>query len=135
MSVWWEHVRSLLSLRAHDHAALPDLRGLDSSRARVEGTQYLAHDRERLHAGDRMYVLRREPRNRRDASAIAVYARGRGVGYVSPARASDIAPMLDRLGGAAVVNGLGSDAGSTRLWVELPAPDALDEFVREYEAA
>ncbi len=122
-------------MSAHEHAALPDLRGLDSHRARVEGTQYRAHDHERLSIGDRMYVLRREPRNKRDTSAIAVYARGRGVGYVSPARAAVIAPLLDRIGGAAVVNGIGTDTESSRLWVELPAPDALDDFVRDHEAA
>ncbi|MCR2793613.1 HIRAN domain-containing protein [Microbacterium sp. zg.Y625] len=122
-------------MSAHEHAALPDLRGLESSRARVEGTQYRPNDHERMSVGDRMYVLRREPRNQRDASAIAVYARGRAVGYVSTARAAVIAPLLDRLGGAAVVNGIGTDTDSSRLWVELPEPAVLDDFVREYETA
>ena len=135
MSVWWEHVRSLLSLRAHEHATLPDLRGLESRRARVERTHFLADDHERSHNGDRMYVLRREPRSSRDASSIAVYARGRGVGYVSDAHALGIAPLLDDLGGAAVVNGLGSTAGSSRLWVELPDEHALRDFVGSYRAA
>ncbi|MCR2825405.1 HIRAN domain-containing protein [Microbacterium sp. zg.Y909] len=122
-------------MSAHEHASLPDLRGLESSRARVEGTQYRAHDHERMSVGDRMYVLRREPRNKRDESAIAVYARGRAVGYVSSSRAAGIAPLLDRLGGAAVVNGVGADTESSRLWVELPTPDSLGEFVQEYEPA
>ncbi|MCR2785064.1 MULTISPECIES: HIRAN domain-containing protein [unclassified Microbacterium] len=133
MPLWWEHLRNLLSLRAHEHATLPDLRGLETVRARVEGTHYLAHDRERSHDGDRMYVLRREPRNKRDMSAIAVYARGRAVGYVSATRAAAIAPLLDRLGGAAVINGLGSESGSSRLWVDLPEEEALLGFVRSYE--
>lgn len=133
MPVWWERLRNLLSMRAHEHATLPDLRDLESSRARVEGTHYVVHDRERSRDGDRMYVLRREPRNRRDMSAIAVYAQGRAVGYVSAVRATAIAPLLDRLGGAAVINGLGSESGSSRLWVDLPEEDALRGFVRSYE--
>lgn len=134
MPLWWEHLRTLLSLRAHEHASLPDLRGLETVRARVEGTHYLAHDRERSHNDDRMYVLRRELRNKRDMSAIAVYAKGRAVGYVAPARAATLAPLLDRIGGAAVVNGLGSESGSSRLWVDLPEEEALRGFVRTYEA-
>ncbi len=126
-------MRTVLSLRAHAHTALPDLRELESARARVERTHYLAHDHERSHGGDRMYVLRREPRNERDRSSVAVYARGRAVGYLSAGRAQAIAPLLDRLGGAALINGVGSESGSSRLWVELPVVEALEEFVLAHE--
>jgi len=133
MPIWWERVRHLLSMSALDHSALPDLRELSSTRVRVKGTQYRVHDPERGLAGDRLYVLRREPGNRRDPSAIAVYAEGRSIGYVSTVRAERMAPLLDQLGGAALVNGVGADADSIRLWVDLPEEDALRGFVRSYE--
>jgi hypothetical protein len=133
MPVWWERVRRLNFGHVHVHAALPDLRMLPSARVRVKGTQFLVHDPERRRSGDRIYVLRREPRNRRDPSAIAVYAGGRNVGYVSSVRASLMAPLLDRLGGAAVVNGLGAEVDSIRLWVDLPTVEALRAFVHAEE--
>jgi hypothetical protein len=135
MPIWWERVRHLLSLPALHHGALPDLRELASTRVRVKGTQYRVHDPERGLAGDRLYVLRREPGNRRDASAIAVYAEGRSIGYVSTVRAERMAPLLDRLGGAALVNGVGAETDSIRLWVDLPEEDALQRFVHSYESA
>lgn len=128
-------MRHLLSMPALEHPALPDLRELASTRVRVKGTQYRVHDPERRAGGDRLYVLRREPGNRRDPSAIAVYAQGRGIGYVSTVRAERMAPLLDRLGGAALVNGVGADTDSIRLWVDLPDEDALRGFVRTFERA
>lgn len=135
MPVWWERLRGLALGHASEHGALPDLRELPSSRVRVKGTQFLVHDPERSRTGDRLYVLRREPRNRREASAIAVYARGRSIGYVADVRASLMAPLLDRLGGAAIVNGSGSEADSIRLWVDLPHLAELHAFVVAHEAA
>lgn len=135
MPIWWERVRHLASRRAHSHSALPDLRDLESASVQVKGTQFLVHDPERRHGRDRVYVIRREPRNRRDASAIAVYASGRSIGYVPRVRAARMAPLLDQLGGAAVVNGTGADPDSIRLSVDLPTIDALSAYVRSYDAA
>lgn len=129
MPVWWERVRHLLSMPASTHATLPDLRHLASRRVRVTGTHFRVHDPERRISGDRLYVLRRETRSRRHPSAIAVYAEGRGIGYVPVEPARRLAPLLDRLGGAAVVNGLGTASGSIRLLIDLPDEAALRRFV------
>ncbi|MDD7961836.1 hypothetical protein [Microbacterium thalli] len=128
-SIWWERVRDLLSLGTHSHAAVPDLRSLESQRSRIERTHFLVNDRQRQIRGDRLYVLRRSRRDRRNPTAIAVYARGRVVGQVSDVRARDLAPLLDRIGGAALVSGTGTAPGSIRLWVDLPTPSALAAFI------
>ena len=41
-----------------------------------------------------------------------------------------MAPLLDRIGGAAVVNGAGTRQGSIRLWVDLPTEQALVDHLR-----
>lgn len=132
MPIWLEHLRSVLSMRAAAHASLPDLRELPSGRVRVEGTHFLANDPERRHGADRIYVLRREPRRGRRGPAIAVFAEGRNIGYVPTHRADALAPLLDELGGAALVNGVGPNARSTRLWMELPTDDSLASFVSRH---
>lgn len=129
MSIWWERVRDLLSLGAHSHESVPDLRGLDSQRSRIERTHFIVNDRQRQIRGERLYVIRRQRRDRRDPTAIAVYARGRVVGQVSDVRARHLAPLLDRIGGAALVSGTGTEPGSIRLWVDLPTPEALGPYV------
>lgn len=121
-------------MRPHTHDALPDLRDLDVERVQVQGTHYLPNDRERQRSGDRLYVLRRQPR-RRDPHAIAVFADGRGVGFIPSARAAVLSPLLEELGGAAVVNGLGSSGDSVRLWLELPTESALRDYVSTVAAA
>ncbi len=133
MPTWWEHLLHVALGRVDRHVDLPDLRQLPSTRVPVERTHYLAHDRERENQRDRLYVLRCEPGDRRAPAAIAVYSHGRGVGYVPPRIAATMAPLLDRLGGAAIVNGAGSKTGSIRLWVDLPRGDALREFVDAHQ--
>lgn len=136
MPTWWERLLHVAVGRVGRHDDLPDLRKLPSSPVSVGRTHYVVHDREREKTGDRLYVLRREPRDRRHPEDIAVYANGRGVGYLPDGAAAALAPLLDRLGGAAVVNGTGSSrAGSIRLRVEVPDAEALRGFVAAYESA
>lgn len=135
VSIWWERVRDLLSLGVHSHDSVPDLRGLESQRSRIERTHFLVNDRQRQIRGERLYVLRRSRRDRRNPTAIAVYARGRVVGQVSDVRARHLAPLLDRIGGAALVSGTGTEPGSIRLWVDLPTPGALAAFIADPPAA
>ncbi|WP_405372336.1 MULTISPECIES: HIRAN domain-containing protein [unclassified Microbacterium] len=125
MPTWFEQLIHAVTGRSSAHDSLPDLRDLPSERVAVERTYYLVNDRERRTQDDRLYVLRREPDSRRDPAAVAVYSNGRSVGYLSPAAAEPLAPYLDQLGGAAVVNGAGSERGSITLRVDVPTVDAL----------
>ena len=128
--VWWEHLLHALTGHTRGHGALPDLRDLESRRVAVQRTQFLANDRERQSQDDRLYVLRRRPKSRRDPRTVAVYSNGRNVGYLGDDDASALAPSLDLLGGAAIVNGAGSRRGSIRLSVDVPVDAALRTFVR-----
>jgi hypothetical protein len=47
--------------------------------------------------------------------------------------ARDAGPLIDRLGGAAIVNGAGTKDGGIRLWVDLPELDELRQFVEFFE--
>ena len=107
-----------------------DLRHLESTRIRVKGTMALIPDSERETLGGRVYVLRREPKNKHDPNAIAVLSEGRKVGYVSASRAAMMAPLLDRIGSDVLVNGMGAMTNSIRLWVDLPKAAALRGFVK-----
>lgn len=125
MPAWWEQLLHITTgrVRAHDH--LPDLRHLPTRPVALERTHYLVNDRERHGRDRRVYVLRSEPRAGRRGAVVAVSSNGRGVGYLPAHVAEPVAAMLDRIGGAAVVNGAGPRTGSIRLWVDLPTPDAL----------
>lgn len=128
-AVSWEHFLHIVIGRRGRHAELPDLRALPSRRVAVERTQYLVNDRERRNDDDRLYVLRRSPRSRRNPASVAVFSNGRNIGYLPDAVATRLAPLLDRIGGVAIVNGTGTRAGSIRLWVDLPGEAALAGFV------
>lgn len=128
LPTWLEELLHAVTGRVRSHAALPDLRTLPSRRVAVERTHYLVDDRERHTQGDRLYVLRREPASRRDPISVAVFSNGRGVGYLSSSTARDLAPHLDRLGGAAVVNGAGPARGSIRLRVDVPTDAAMRAY-------
>lgn len=106
-----------------------DLRGLPSIRIRVRGTTNYIPDELREHVGGTVYMLRREPDNVHDGSAIGVFWEGRKVGYVSAAKAAALAPLLDRIGGDVVVSGMGAYTSSIRLWVDLPRVPELRRFV------
>ncbi|MGP3535636.1 HIRAN domain-containing protein [Microbacterium sp. RD1] len=128
MPAWWEHLLHVTTGRVRSHDDLPDLRHLPSRRVAVERTHFLVNDRERRHQDRRLYVLRREPRSHRHATSIAVFSNGRGVGYLPERVSRDMAPLLDALGGAAIVNGAGTRADSMRLRVDLPTHAALRAF-------
>ena len=133
MTRWWEELLFLVTGKADRHAGLPDLRTLPSRRVALERTHYLVNDRERRHQARRLYVLRRERSgSRRHPAGIAVYANGRVIGYLPDRIATAIAPLLDSLGGAAVVNGSGVKRGSIRLRVDVPTQEALVDFTRSH---
>lgn len=106
-----------------------DLRGLPSSRFRIVGTAHWVTDAERRTYSAQEYELVREPNNEHDTRAVAVYGRGRKVGYLSAAKAAGLAPELDRLGEAAfVVGGDSVTEHSIRMWVDIPRLPALRAF-------
>ncbi|GAA2990671.1 hypothetical protein GCM10010460_29150 [Microbacterium terrae] len=129
MSAWWEELVHAVTGRVQRHDDLPDLRRLAARPVALERTQYLVNDRERQGRERRAYVLRREPDNSRGSVDIAVFSNGRNVGYLPTDVAGEVRPFLDRIGGAAIVNGAGMKAGSIRLWVDLPTRRALHGFV------
>lgn len=130
LSRLWEQLAHAITGRVSSHTALPDLRSLASRRVAVERTHYLVNDRERRGQAHRLYVLRRDAGDHRSATSIAVFANGRGVGYLPDPIARGMASQLDALGGAAVVNGAGASPGSIRLRVDVPTTDELENFVR-----
>lgn len=130
MTRFWEELLHAVTGRASSHRMLPDLRHLASRRVAVDGTHYLVNDSERQHQDERLYVLRRAPRDRRSATSIAVFANGRSVGHLPARITRSVTPLLDELGGAAVVNGAGTLRGSIRLRVDVPTVDALTDYVR-----
>jgi hypothetical protein len=106
-----------------------DLRALASQRLRIVGVANYLSERDRGVFGGDEYQLVREPENPHDGNAVAVYGRGRKVGYLSAAKAASLAPHLDRLGEAAfTVGGTSVTETSTRLWVDLPRVPELRAF-------
>lgn len=109
-----------------------DLTGLESVRMRIKGTSYYVEFDERDTVGSTSYLLKREPRNKHDKMAVAIYGNGRKVGYVSATRAAVLSPMLKELGAEAfLVGGAGTRPESGKLWVDLPRTPALREFVQQ----
>lgn len=135
MSRLWEQFVHAITGRVSAHPTLPDLRGLVSRRIALERTHYLVNDAERQDQAPRLYVLRRDPADRRSMTSIAVFASGRRVGYLPDRVARGMAAQLDELGGAAIVNGAGVLQGSMRLRVDVPTNSELAEFVRARRAA
>lgn len=127
MTRFWEHLSHVLWGRASRHEKLPDVRELPTRSVAVSGTQYLVHDRERHGPGTRLYVLRVR-RDSRDRGRIRVFSNGRLLGRLSGEVSSALAPSLEQVGGAAVVNGSGTKAGGIRLWVDVPTSRAFSEF-------
>lgn len=108
-----------------------DLRHLPSTRYRIRGSAFVVSDANRKRLGGGRYQLVREPENRHDACAVAIYGQGQKVGYVSAKKAASLAPLLDRLGDVAfVVGGAGVVSNSIRLWVDLPHLPELRAFVK-----
>lgn len=97
-----------------------DLRALPSTRIRIRGSFGSVTDAGRQKYGDGTYVLVREPKNREDSNGVAVYGKGRRVGYATAAKAAALAPILDSIRGDAYrVEGEPPDE-SSRMHVNLP---------------
>jgi hypothetical protein len=113
-----------------------DLRELPSSRFRIVGSAHWVTDSGRYKQGGNDYLLVREPRNRWDANAVAVYGKGRKVGHLTEAKAAALAPIFDELGfGAYRVGGTAPAPNSIRMWVDLPALPKLRTFAKTVSKA
>lgn len=130
MPAWWEQLRHITTGRTSRHDELPDLRHLPTRPAALERTHYLVNDRERDSRAPRTYVLRSQSRTRRSPAGVAVTSNGRGVGHLAAETADVMGPLLDQLGGAAIVNGTGARTGSIRLRIDLPTPRAVRRFIQ-----
>ncbi|WP_156794807.1 HIRAN domain-containing protein [Curtobacterium sp. BH-2-1-1] len=103
-----------------DFADALDLRQLSAGRHRVKGTFAYVPAGRRRDVGGIEYWLVREPSNPHDSNAVAVWDTTRKVGYISAAKASLLAPELDRVNAPAFrVNGE-SSADKIALHVHLP---------------
>ncbi|MFN4000855.1 HIRAN domain-containing protein [Microcella sp.] len=119
--------------KADDDPSILDLRHLPMRRMRVRGTAYVVSSRRRLSAGAHEYILRREPTNKHDSYAIAIYDGTNKVGYLTTSTASRMAPLLDLLGHEGYrVGGLPSDGVSVKLWVDVPLMDGLKRLVKSH---
>ncbi|UAJ78364.1 hypothetical protein IT072_13965 [Leifsonia sp. ZF2019] len=109
-----------------------DLTHLPAKRLRIRGSYAYLTSNSREMYGATEYLLIREPRNRHDASAIAIYGRQRKVGYVSAAKAASMAPLLDEFTDCDgfVVKGASTSDTSIRLWVDLPSLPELRAYVK-----
>lgn len=97
-----------------------DLRVVTGARVGVVGSSHwVAKDELDAFEGT-VYYLRREPSNRHDQNAIAVYGENRKFGYLSRASAEKYAPLLDRLGATFVVTRDLSLDGAYLLMPRLP---------------
>jgi hypothetical protein len=114
-----------------DSLRVLDLREVASGRHRIVGSaNYLTDDERRVHGGT-SYLLVREPGNAHDGNAVAVYGRGRKVGYLSAAKAAGLAPMLDGLGFDAYrIGGTTVIENSIRLWADIPTVTAMRAYVK-----
>ncbi|QOC25806.1 hypothetical protein JVX92_03705 [Microbacterium hominis] len=135
MPAWWEEVLHVVTGRVSRHDDLPDLRGLETRRVALEKTHFLVNDRERRGEERRTYVMRHVASTRHDTTTVAVTSNGRGVGSLPREVAASIAPLLRRIGGAAIINGAGARPGSLRLWVDLPTSAALGDFALQRDGA
>ncbi len=112
-----------------DGLKVVDLRHLDSMRTRIVGSGYNVDDAEREHYSAMSYLLIPEPDNPADKRAIAVYSKGRRLGYVSAKRASMMQPLLAKIDADAfLVAGTGITPNSIVMFLDLPRVPALREF-------
>ncbi|MET4620423.1 hypothetical protein ABIE18_001872 [Arthrobacter sp. 2762] len=108
-----------------------DIRELPSSRYRIVGSAYWVTDSGRYRHGGSDYLLVREPKNKWDANAVAVYGKGRKVGHLTEAKAAVLAPIFDELGFDAYrVGGAAPAPKSISMWVYLPALPKLKAFAK-----
>jgi GAF domain-containing protein len=132
MPAWWEQLLHITTGRISHHEELPDLRHLPTRPVALERTHYLVNDRERDSQAPRTYVLRTQRGTRRSPAGVTVTSNGRSVGHLPAAAADAMGPLLDQLGGAAIVNGTGPKTGSIRLRVDLPTTAGVSEVIQTF---
>lgn len=116
--------------------AILDLRSVQANRTRIVGSAYWVTMAGREKHGGMEYLLVREPKNKWDKSAVAVYGKGRKVGHLSEKKAAAYAPILDALDfDAFTVGGASVSVNSSQLWVDLPSLPALRAFAKAHEKA
>lgn len=114
-----------------DSLRVVDLRALESVRTRIKGVGYCVEDGDRRKFGGREYLLIPDPGNAFDPKAVAVYGKGRMVGYLSASRAGMLSPILQQMDADAFkVSGTGTSSNSIMLWVDAPKVEALRKFAR-----
>lgn len=112
-----------------------DLTEVQAVRARIVGSGYWVTTQERTIYGGMEYLLVREPRNKYDKNAIAIYGKSRKVGYVTTSKAAAMSELLDTMGYDRYrIGGAGVDPSSSRLWADLPSIPELRRFAKEHGA-
>ena len=112
-----------------------DLRSIPAAQYRIVGAAYLVTQAGRYEHGGEQYLLIREPRNKHDPNAVAVYGMGRRVGYATRTKSAMLAPILDPLPyDAFLVNGTGMGA-EKQMQVGIPAAAALQKYLRVLPAS
>jgi len=108
-----------------------DVKAVDAIRQRVRGLSYWVTSDERSKYGaDEMFLVP-EPGNEFDSQAVAVFSRGRKIGYLTSARAAMVFPLLVELPGIALrVRGEGRSGSSSALWVYVPETEPLRRHIR-----
>lgn len=106
-----------------------DLRHLPASDFGIQGYSYYVDNKwEQM---DDVYRLVREPLNRHDANAIAVFSGPRKIGFVSASKAANYASILDAIvGDSFFVGGVERDRG--KMVLQLPQVSALREFAKRH---
>ena len=111
-----------------------DLRSIPATQYRIVGSAYSVTQAGLYAHGADQYLLIREPRNKHDLNAVAVYGKGRRVGYATRTKAAMLAPILDPLPyDAFLVNGTGMGA-EKQMQVGIPAAAALQKFLEALPA-
>jgi hypothetical protein len=111
-----------------------DLRAVKSMRMRIKGTYAWISENQRSTYGGTEYLLVREPENTHDERAVAIYGKGRKVGYLSASKAEGIAYLLDHMpADAFLVSGATTTADSSQLWVDVPSAPALRVFAKAHQ--
>lgn len=104
-----------------------DLRRLEGTSCAVVGVSYWVKDVERRAFNGQEFYLRREPSNKHDENAVAVYAGERKFGYLSKGMAARYEPLLAELGEEFVVT---RDLSRPRLSFLLPRVPELRKMAK-----
>lgn len=113
-----------------DKLRILDLRSIPATKYGIAGCVHSVTQAGMFKHGSDEYLLIREPRNKHDSNAVAVFGKGRRVGYARRAKAEMLAPILDPLPyDAFLVAGTGMDA-EKQMTVSIPAAAALQKLVK-----